>query len=181
MRLGWITSNVDFHQLLISYIDYSTSQPAGLSQMLVTELLSPQGWQLAGFDRWVRSLRAEYQRRRDFFLALFAREVDPVHLTTPPPAGGMFVWARVNLERHPRYRCDLHRDDPKAFTKTNTDALMRELFERCMDADLVVMTGSLFATRAEPHFLDREDLLDDVSRFFIAGYRAALLLRILLP
>ena len=76
LRLGWITSSPSFRDHLIKFIDLSTQNPAGFAQVLVVALLGPHGgWQLAGFDRWVRSLCADYQRRRDFFAELFEREV----------------------------------------------------------------------------------------------------------
>ncbi|KAH9924826.1 pyridoxal phosphate-dependent transferase [Amylocystis lapponica] len=161
MRLGWITSNVLFHEHLINYTDSSTQQPHGFGQVLITELLSTGGWQLGGFDRWVRGMRAEYQRRRDFFLALVAQHVDPAHLDSPPPAAGMFIWARVHIERHPRFRCDLRRADRAARANTNTKELMEELFERFLDNDLVVMPGSMFAVPTDEQFVDREDPIED--------------------
>ncbi|KAI0800042.1 L-tyrosine:2-oxoglutarate aminotransferase [Fomes fomentarius] len=107
LRLGWITSQPSFHTHLIKFIDLSTQHPSGLPQVLVTQLLGPHGWQLSGFDRWVRSLRLDYQRRRDFFLRLFAHEVaSSGWATAAVPEAGMFVWIRVHIERHPRFRAD---------------------------------------------------------------------------
>lgn len=107
LRLGWITSQPAFHTHLVKFIDLSTQHPSGLPQVLVTQLLGPHGWQLSGFDRWVRSLRLDYQRRRDFFLRLFAHEVaSSGWATAEVPEAGMFVWIRVHIERHPRFRAD---------------------------------------------------------------------------
>lgn len=167
MRLGWITSSAAFHNHLVSYTDASTHHPHGFGQMLITELLSgPNGWQIEGFDRWVRSLRAEYHRRRALFLTLFDREVAPSGLARAAvPEAGMFVWIRVALERHPRLRADLRRvpGGDRAGPRTNCAALMEELFERCLDAGLVIMPASIFALPVDAKDADVEDPVEDVS------------------
>ena len=67
MRLGWITSSPQFVQPLVYLNESSTQHPHGFGQVFVTELLSAAAWGFDGFDRWTRSLRKEYQRRRDVF------------------------------------------------------------------------------------------------------------------
>ncbi|KAI0672751.1 pyridoxal phosphate-dependent transferase [Trametes maxima] len=163
MRLGWITSSAFFHEHLVSYTDSSTHHPHGFGQMLITEMLSgPGGWRLEGFDRWVRSLRTEYHRRRAFFLELFEREVSPT---------GMFVWIQVEIEKHPRYRADLRLEsrDPTA-PRTNVAALMDELFERCLDNGLVIMPASIFALTADAKYDDVEDPVEDRLNYLRATF-----------
>lgn len=165
MRLGWITCNHAFYDALVSYTDSSTMHPHGFGQMLITEMLAEHGWGLEGFDRWVRSLRAEYHRRRAFFLDLFAREVAPTGFArADPPEAGMFVWIRVELEKHPRYRADRRMEsrDVKGL-RTNVKELMEELFEHCLDSGLVIMPASIFALSADPKFDNMEDPVEDVS------------------
>ncbi|OBZ65805.1 hypothetical protein A0H81_14224 [Grifola frondosa] len=158
MRLGWITSNPGFHEHLVSYTDSSTQHPHGFGQILITELLGAHGWQIAGFDRWVRSLRTEYHRRRGFFLDLFAREVASTALASASsPEAGMFVWIRVNVEQHPRFRSHLlrGRTGDGSVARTNMAQLMDELFEKCLDNGLVIMPASIFALAADPKYDDR--------------------------
>ncbi|KIP08875.1 hypothetical protein PHLGIDRAFT_29342 [Phlebiopsis gigantea 11061_1 CR5-6] len=148
MRLGWITSSQYFHEHLVSLNDNSTQHPHGFGQIFITEMLSEFGWGLDGFDRWTRSLRKQYQRRRDVFLEHFYREVASTGLaSTEPPEAGMFVWTEVHIDRHPRFRTDV-RDAGRTTPRTNTPELMDELFERCLDAGLVVMPASVFAAPA---------------------------------
>ncbi|KAI0823558.1 L-tyrosine:2-oxoglutarate aminotransferase [Trametes gibbosa] len=174
MRLGWITSSAFFHEHLVSYTDGSTHHPHGFGQMLITELLSgPNGWQVEGFDRWVRSLRAEYHRRRALFLSLFEREVAPTGLARAAvPEAGMFVWIRVALENHPRYRADLRHvpGGNRRGPRTNCAALMDELFERCLDAGLVIMPASIFALPEDEKFADTEDPVHDRMNYLRATF-----------
>ncbi|KAI0332553.1 PLP-dependent transferase [Cubamyces sp. BRFM 1775] len=173
MRLGWITSNAFFHEHLVSYTDSSTMHPHGFGQMLITEMLhGPQGWRIDGFDRWVRSLRAEYHRRRAFFLDAFASTVAPTGLArASPPEAGMFVWIRVEIEKHPRFRADLRRisGNPTA-PRTNVKELMEELFERCLDSGLVIMPASIFALSADPKHDDMQDPIEDRLNYLRATF-----------
>ncbi len=168
MRLGWITSSPLFHEHLVSLTDSSTQHPHGFGQIFITEMLSASGWQLSGFDRWTRSLRKEYQRRRDLFLDIFAREVSSTGFASAdPPQAGMFVWVDVHVRKHPRYRCDI-RDSEGSIARTNVPELMEELFERCLDGGLVVMPASIFVAPTSPQvskILDPEDPIQDVSLF----------------
>jgi aromatic amino acid aminotransferase I / 2-aminoadipate transaminase len=144
MRLGWITSSRLFHEHLVTLNDSSTQHPHAFGQIFITEMLSSTGWQLQGFDRWARSLRREYQRRRDVFLEHFEQEVAITGFASAgPPQAGMFVWIDVHIEKHPRYRRDI-RDTLKSRARTNVPELMEELFERCLESGLVVMPASVF-------------------------------------
>ena len=166
MRLGWITSSQFFHEHLVTLNDCSTQHPHGFGQIFVSEMLSSSGWQLDGFDRWTRSLRREYQRRRDVFLEHFEEEVASTgYASAERPQAGMFVWIDVHIRYHPRYRCDV-RDTLKSPTRTNVPELMDELFEQCLDAGLVVMPGSIFVAPASETTLklvERDVPIQDVS------------------
>ncbi|KAI0357952.1 L-tyrosine:2-oxoglutarate aminotransferase [Trametes cingulata] len=167
MRLGWITSSPSFREFLVKYTDLSTQHPSGFGQVLVTELLGPHGWQLSGFDKWVRSLRADYQRRRDFFLDLFEREVASTGLaSTYVPEAGMFVWIRVHIDKHPRFKAGLAQEAATGVVaRTNTSALMTELFEACIAGGLVICPSSVFMLRADPRYDDVPTPIDDRSNF----------------
>ncbi|KAI0780455.1 L-tyrosine:2-oxoglutarate aminotransferase [Trametes elegans] len=171
MRLGWTTSAPLFHDLLVSYTDSSTMHPHGFGQALIVEMLwGAGGWRLDGFDRWVRSLRAEYHRRRAHFLSLFARHVAPTgHARASPPEAGMFVWIRVELEQHPRYRTDVAPAGPAA-PCTNVAELMEELFERCLDGGLVIMPAHIFALSADPKYDNVEDPIEDRLNYLRATF-----------
>ncbi|PCH37798.1 L-tyrosine:2-oxoglutarate aminotransferase [Wolfiporia cocos MD-104 SS10] len=163
MRLGWITSSAFFHAHLVTYTDSATQHPHAFGQIFITELLGPAGWSVKGFDKWVRSLRNEYQRRRDLFLSLFEKEVGPTGLARAgTPEAGMFVWARINVERHPRFR----RDTGAAGARTNCRQLMVELFEKCLDGGLVVMPASVFALTLDPKYNDAENPIEDRFNYF---------------
>ncbi|OBZ66349.1 hypothetical protein A0H81_13657 [Grifola frondosa] len=171
MRLGWITCNPLFYEHLVSYTDSSTQHPHAFGQILVTELLSEAGWQLQGFDKWVRSLCKEYQRRRDFFLELFAREVSKDGFATAAvPEAGMFVWIKVNLEKHPRYKNAITNGTS---ARTNTIQLMDELFKKSLDAGLVIMPASIFAIRTDSKHSDDEELIEDRCNFLRATFAGA--------
>lgn len=116
-----------FHKNLIELTDNSTQQPAGFGQLFVTELLGERGWSLNGFAKWVDSLSNEYERRRNFILELFNRRVAATgYATASVPQAGMFLWIKLNLERHPRYQKRANRGD--GLPLTNCKALVEEFF-----------------------------------------------------
>ncbi|CAL1705309.1 unnamed protein product [Somion occarium] len=165
MRLGWITSSALFHDHLVTLVDSSTHHPHAFGQVFLTEMLSSSGWNISGFDRWVRSLRKEYQRRRDYFLRTFYQEVSRTGLASAnAPEAGMFVWMKVHIDKHPRYRSDVqHTNGSKA--KTNVEELMEELFERILDGGVVVMPASIFVAPSDLNKFDSDDPIQDRLNF----------------
>ncbi|RPD55468.1 L-tyrosine:2-oxoglutarate aminotransferase [Lentinus tigrinus ALCF2SS1-7] len=172
LRLGWITSQPAFQAHLIRYIDLSTQHPSGFPQALVTLLL--EGWGLAGFDRWVRSLRLDYQRRRDFLLGLFEREVARTGLASVDvPEAGMFLWIRVHIEKHPRFRRVEHAPEEKGMRgpQTNARQLMQELFEACLKGGLVIVPATVFLLPTEEGYEEAGAVhIDDRSNFLRATF-----------
>ncbi|EIW53725.1 L-tyrosine:2-oxoglutarate aminotransferase [Trametes versicolor FP-101664 SS1] len=174
MRLGWITSHPDFYTHLVKFIDLSTQNPHGFGQILIVELLGPHGWQLAGFDRWVRSLCADYQRRRDFLLALFERDVASTGFASADvPEAGMFIWVRVDVEKHPRFVRAAEDKTGAGVAKTNTGALMTELFDACIASGLVICPSSVFILPADPRYDDVSEPIDDRSNFIRVTFAGA--------
>ena len=173
LRLGWITSQPAFKAHLVRYIDLSTQHPSGFPQALVTLLLS--GWGLAGFDRWVRSLRLDYQRRRDFLLELFEREVAPSGLASADvPEAGMFLWIRVFMEKHPRFRrVEAAEEDARKtgtetgiepVPRTNGRQLMEELFQACLKGGLVIVPATVFLLPTDASYAQEgSEHIDDVG------------------
>ncbi|KAH9930640.1 L-tyrosine:2-oxoglutarate aminotransferase [Fomitopsis serialis] len=166
MRLGVITSSPFFHAHLVALTDSSTQHPHAFGQLFLAELLGPAGWTLAGFDAWVRSLRDEYRRRRDVFLGFFETEVAPLGLVDASvPEAGMFVWTKINVERHPRFRREAGEAKAQG-ARTNCRQLMEELFELCLDNGLVVMPAWVFALPTDPKYDDPENPVEDRMNYF---------------
>ncbi|PIL29353.1 hypothetical protein GSI_09404 [Ganoderma sinense ZZ0214-1] len=171
LRLGYITTAPLFRPHLVNLIDFSTQNPSGLPQVLLTQLLGPGGWTLAGFDRWVRSLRHDYQRRRDHFLALFETHVASTGWAVADvPEAGMFFWVRVFVERHPRFHASAPCTDAngsggqaRVVARSNAKEFMAELFEACVAAGLLVCPATIFVLPTDGTF-DSESI-DDRSNF----------------
>ncbi|OAX35057.1 PLP-dependent transferase [Rhizopogon vinicolor AM-OR11-026] len=158
MRFGWITSNKLFHQKLADYTDSSTMPPHAFGQMFITEMLSEHGW----------------KRRRDFLLEVFRREVEPTgYASVNCPEGGMFVWIEVFFEKHPRHITEPYHCGSPVTARTNTELLLKELFERLMNIHGVVfMPSSTFAIPEDSLWVedDRHLPLRDRCRFLRATF-----------
>ncbi|KIJ62494.1 hypothetical protein HYDPIDRAFT_114625 [Hydnomerulius pinastri MD-312] len=145
MRLGWVTSNDFLAEKLDMLTDSSSQHPHGLGQAFIAELLGNQGWGVDGFMKWVNSLCREYERRRNLFMEVFRREVSSTGLASAEvPQSGMFVWIKVNLDRHTRYRV-METSTVPGGPISNTAELMDELFRKLLDCGLVMMPASTFA------------------------------------
>ncbi|KAH9923894.1 L-tyrosine:2-oxoglutarate aminotransferase [Fomitopsis serialis] len=170
-RLGWITSSAQFHEQLVALTDASSQHPHAFGQMFLSELLGPEGWQLPGFDKWVRGLGMEYKRRCDFFLDLFAKEVATTGLAEAiAPEAGMFVWTRIHISKHPRYRKSIASSEEVKVPRTNCKQLMEELFDTCLDEGLVVMPASIFKVDSDAQYGDPEDNIEDRLNYFRLTY-----------
>ncbi len=64
-----------FSRKLEILTDSSTQHPHGFGQVLIAELLGPQGWGFDGYFKWIDSLCIDYQLRRDIFLEVFNSEM----------------------------------------------------------------------------------------------------------
>ena len=125
--------------------DSSSQHPHGLGQAFIAELLGCHGWGIDGFMKWVSSLCREYERRRNLFMQVFEREVAGSGLVSAEiPQSGMFVWIKIHLDRHPRYRV-LEENKVLGGPLSNTAELMDELFRKLLNCGLVMMPASTFA------------------------------------
>lgn len=152
MRLGWITSNALFHVKLVHITDSGVQHPHAFGQCIVTEMLSPKGWGVDGFSRYLDGVREDYQQRRNLFAELFQQKVDSRWAKTNVPQAGMFFWVEVCTHKHPRYqnttkKVQQEASDPQKTDGKGTIALMDELFDLCMTSKLVVMPAKIFATQ----------------------------------
>ncbi|KAH7889596.1 pyridoxal phosphate-dependent transferase [Phlebopus sp. FC_14] len=155
MRLGWITSNTMFRDHLIRYTDSASQHPHAFGQAFISELLSSDGWQTEGFCRWLQSLRLDYQRRRDFLLDVFRREVQPTgYASINCPEGGMFVWIEIHFERHSRYILNPHTQGSPVVPRSNTESLLKELFQKLMDSQVVLIPAAPFAIKENELWID---------------------------
>jgi len=141
-RLGWITTQPALCERILRITETSTQQPSGFVQSMIAELImgpqsssdggrggakDGQGWQVAGWVRWLEGLRGNYERRMNTMcnnledgkhLVKSGRRnsmseewsvVDKVQMYDFIwPLGGMFVWIKVNYDKHPLFKKTTH-------------------------------------------------------------------------
>lgn len=147
-------------------IDNSTQHPNGLGQSLMSEVLGEKGWGINGYLLWVWGVRNEYERRRNFFMEVFRREVFTTgYASATLPTSGMFFWVKVHIERHKRFVSS--NSGGLASPRTNCKELLEELFKKCLQNNLLVMPGALFAMQVTDGYKNEEanDHILDVSLF----------------
>ncbi|EKM80315.1 hypothetical protein AGABI1DRAFT_113513 [Agaricus bisporus var. burnettii JB137-S8] len=73
-RLGWFTCNPLFRERFERQGETSVQAACGFSQALVAALLMK--WGIEGYIRWLRGLRGQYRKRRDFCIDCFAESFE---------------------------------------------------------------------------------------------------------
>ncbi|KAL4244607.1 Class-I pyridoxal-phosphate-dependent aminotransferase-like protein [Abortiporus biennis] len=183
MRLGWVVCSPMFYEHMLHLVESSAQFSHGFGQIFLSEMiLGPQGWGVLGFDRWVQSLRKEYQRRRDHFQVIFDHEVASTgYASAEAPEAGMFLWIRIHLDEHPRFKLlpsrtadsknGLIQGVPTIYgRKTNFLELMDEFFENCLNAGVVLTPSSVFALPYESSLFNTDDPLEDRINYVRATF-----------
>lgn len=156
LRLGFFVANPVFTERLLRASEVETQDPSGLSQAFVFSLL--QSWGQDGYIRWLQSIRIQYQQRRDWMVAAFAKEFELLPagecadipgaqgvvavLKSPnetkkavpvfsfvPPTGGMFIWAKLYLFSNPSFKKLLKQGNALDPEQTFADQLWHEMIE----------------------------------------------------
>ncbi|KAJ1723513.1 hypothetical protein LPJ53_002170 [Coemansia erecta] len=155
LRCGWVTcprymaDKIQFHN------ETSVQQPSGLSQALVSQLLTVD-WGHEGWERHLVQTQREYAVRRDLFVDLCREKLKGLVDFVVPDAG-MFVWFRVLLGEKSRARA----------------GVMDEVFEAMVKAHVLLVPGRMFSPagvrdspymRAAFSYASPEDLAVAVER-----------------
>lgn len=122
-RTGFIVCNPLFQERLARATEVATQAPSGWSQAILCELLHT--WGHDGYVRWLAGIRETYAMRRDWIcdsiathfdvdwedanadgVAVYNKDQNRAALVFRfvPPAAGMFLWLKLDLEAHPAYR-----------------------------------------------------------------------------
>lgn len=125
IRIGWITAQKPFLDIIQYMNEVSIQQPSGFSQAILCQILV-RAWGHAKLERHIANIRLNFSIRRDAALEL----LDPVKgslLDFTPPVAGMFLWLR------PRFA---------TYLNMSTDTI----FEALVDQKVIVVPGSYFDT-----------------------------------
>ncbi|KAH6664579.1 pyridoxal phosphate-dependent transferase [Halenospora varia] len=130
-RLGWITASHQIVERYKNHADVSTQGPSGLSQLALFKLLD-EYWGHAGYFDWLMYMREEYTKRRDFIIEACDRYLPKTIVSWNPPMAGMFLWLKVDWNKHHNAR-----------TKQMTD-IEEEIWLGCIKHGSLVARGSWF-------------------------------------
>ncbi|RKP38429.1 pyridoxal phosphate-dependent transferase [Dimargaris cristalligena] len=146
-RTGWITASKQFLPYIEFHNETTVQQPSGLSQALLTELLT-NVWSHKGWSDYLKQLQFDYFRRRNLFVDLVHRYLDGLADYVVPEAG-MFVWLR------PRFPQALLAPypDPAPSSKGQSEAeaaaspkpIMPQVLDAMVEARVMLIPGYFFA------------------------------------
>lgn len=164
-RVGYMTMNPQFCQIVQYHNEVTTQQPSGFSQAILAEMLISH-WGQEGYARYLtENVRMEYLNRSQHLQKSFKAHVSPSLASYIEPSAGMFLWIKIHLENHPRF--GIVRDS----------TLMLELFNKCISHQVLLVPGWQFSCKAKPKNVDPADLLgtwfDDDAKYLRATFAYA--------
>ncbi|KAF9105883.1 Aromatic/aminoadipate aminotransferase 1 [Mortierella sp. AM989] len=164
-RVGYMSMNAHFCTIVQYHNELTVQQPSGFSQALLAEMLVSQ-WGQEGYKRYLtEKVRTEYFNRSQHLQACFRKYVNPKFASFIEPNAGMFIWIKVHVDQHPRYG------------KVADSVLMLELFNKCVENNVLMVPGWQFSCKPKPANIDLSDLLgcwyDDQATYLRATFAYA--------
>ncbi|KAE8360759.1 L-kynurenine/alpha-aminoadipate aminotransferase [Aspergillus caelatus] len=146
LRAGWVTANAQIIEKFIAYQEVTTVEVNGPSQLMLWSLLE-QTWGHQGFASWLGHISSVYRTRRDALLCACDQYLPRDLCTWDPPEYGMFLWLRLNWEKHPSFR--------RGMEAVEMEELLSEIAEKinnnAIENGVQVTKGSLFTSNQKPN------------------------------
>lgn len=135
VRCGWLTGSAQLMERALRCNEVSIQSSSGFSQIMLYSLLTT--WGHAGYLNWLVYIRAEYTRRRNGLLKAMEDNLPSEICSWVPPSAGMFVWFKIDHQKHKRY------------SELGIDALEKQIFLSGIDKEVLLAMGSWFITDRE--------------------------------
>ncbi|KAG0247644.1 Aromatic/aminoadipate aminotransferase 1 [Mortierella polycephala] len=147
-RVGYVSMNAHFCAIIQYHNEVTTQQPSGFSQGLLAEMLVSH-WGQEGYTRYLtENVRTEYLNRCQHLQTSFRKHVNGNLASFIEPSAGMFIWIKIHLERHHR------------FGAVSDSVLMLDLFNKCVENNVLMVPGWQFSCKPKPADMDPADLLN---------------------
>ncbi|KAF9090023.1 hypothetical protein BGX29_005521 [Mortierella sp. GBA35] len=141
-RVGYISMNARFCNTMQYFNEVTIQQPSGFSQALLAEMLVSH-WGQEGYTRYLtENVRTEYLKRSQFLQTALRTRMNPKHASFIEPSAGMFIWIKIHVDQHPRYG------------SVADSGLMLELFQKCIENNVLMVPGWQFSCKAKPESID---------------------------
>ncbi|KAH9947220.1 pyridoxal phosphate-dependent transferase [Amylocystis lapponica] len=176
LRLGWHTCNPLFAERLERHGETASQAPSGLSQILVTQLLTH--WKFEGYVRWLQGLVVQYKIRRDVLVDAFAEDFDLRSTSTThidhwkgmavlnacmKPAKGASMLEKSSLSTRTLFSfvpptsgmfiwVVVHLESHPAFGSEPAERIEMQLWDKLIDAGILIAPGWLFGANADVAF-----------------------------
>ncbi|KAF9204043.1 hypothetical protein BGZ49_005755 [Haplosporangium sp. Z 27] len=146
-RVGYMSMNAHFCTIIQYHNEVTIQQPSGFSQAILAEMLI-SNWGQDGYKRYLtEKVRTEYFNRSQYLQACFKKYVNPKLASFIEPTAGMFIWIKIHVYQNPRYGT------------VSDSVLMLELFNKCVENNVLMVPGWQFSCKRKPANADLSDLL----------------------
>lgn len=147
-RVGYISMNARFCDIMQYHNEVTIQQPSGFSQAILAEMLVSH-WGQEGYTRYLtENVRTEYLKRSQFLQTALKTHINPQLASFIEPSAGMFIWIKIHLDQHPRYKT------------VKDSALMLDLFRKCVENNVLMVPGWQFSCKPKPQDVDPADVMN---------------------
>ncbi|KAF9296099.1 hypothetical protein BGZ88_000741 [Linnemannia elongata] len=147
-RVGYMSMNARFCDIMQYHNEVTIQQPSGFAQAILAEMLVSH-WGQEGYTRYLtENVRTEYLKRSQHLQTALKTHLNPKQASFIEPSAGMFIWIKIQLDQHPRYKT------------VKDSALMLELFQKCIENKVLMVPGWQFSCKPKPQDIDPADVLN---------------------
>ncbi|OAQ36157.1 amino transferase [Linnemannia elongata AG-77] len=137
-RVGYMSMNTRFCDIMQYHNEVTIQQPSGFAQAILAEMLVSH-WGQEGYTRYLtENVRTEYLKRSQHLQTALKSHLNPKQASFIEPSAGMFIWIKIHLDQHPRYKT------------VKDSALMLELFQKCIENKVLMVPGWQFSCKPKP-------------------------------
>ncbi|QMW29175.1 hypothetical protein G4B84_004510, partial [Aspergillus flavus NRRL3357] len=146
LRAGWVTANTQIIEKFIAYQEITTVKVNGPLQLMLWSLLE-QTWGHQIFYSWLEHISSAYRTRRDALLHACDQHLPRNICIWDPPEYGMFLWLRLNWEKHPLFRIEMEEAERDDFLSE----IAKRINNNAIENGVQVTKGLLFASNQKPN------------------------------
>ena len=147
LRAGWVTASSQIIDKFVAYNETDAITASGPSQLMLCGLFE-HSWGHRGFLAWLADLSIIYRRRRDIVQCAFEKYLPPELCHWISPRCGMFLWLRLDLDKHPSFRSQ--DSQPGGIRAAQASDIEARISTNALENGVQVTKGSLFAVGGKP-------------------------------
>ena len=147
LRAGWVTASSQIVEKFVAYSGTDAIIASGPSQLMLGRLFG-NSWGHRGFLSWLADLSRTYRQRRDIVERALENHLPLDLCRWTSPQYGMFLWLRLDLDKHPSFRCQ--NSQHQSILAAQASDIESRILTDALGKGVQVTEGSIFGVGSEP-------------------------------